>query len=154
MKQGIVMGLYLISLSAFSQENTVAAGNTASGGNGSATYSLGQIVYEQQDGSSGSLNQGVQQPYELFTVSIVETTLLNLTVYPNPSVQQVTLSLGELPTSPYTYALIDYQGRMIQSDEISEQHTQIDLTECAKATYLLRIMDKQTIVSVIEIIKN
>lgn len=150
----IMMSGSVISSLGWSQVNTVSSGGTAIGSNGSATYSVGQVVYEEVSGSNASLNQGVQQPFELFTANIIESTLVSLSVYPNPTVQQLTLAFGEQPKESYSYALFDYQGRLIMTDQVSEPQTIIDLGECANASYLLHVMDHQATVAVIEIIKN
>lgn len=150
----LLMSCSVISFAGWSQANTVSSGGTAPGGNGSATYSVGQVVYEEVSGSNAALIQGVQQPFELFTVNIIESELVSLSVYPNPTVQQLTLSFGEQPKEAFSYALFDYQGRLIMTDQVSEQQTIIDLGECANASYVLHVMDHQSTVAVIEIIKN
>ena len=47
------------------QENTTAAGGEATGSGGTASYSVGQVVYTTVTGTNGSVAQGVQHPYEI-----------------------------------------------------------------------------------------
>lgn len=154
MKTSFFISCLILSSVAISQENTVSSGGTATGGNGSATYSVGQVFYAYVNGSNATLNQGVQQPLELFTASVVESTLVSLAVYPNPTVQQLTIAFDEQPQGSYSYALFDYQGKLLLTEKVTEKQTTIDLAEFAVATYLLRVMDHQKTVAVVEIIKN
>src|ERR1700722_13288963 len=78
----------------YAQQDADAAGGDASGSGGTASYSIGQVVYTYVAGSSGSSNQGVQQPYEFFfPAGITETKgiSLSMTVYPNPTQALVNL---------------------------------------------------------------
>ena len=69
------------------QESVNGSGGEATGTGGTASYSLGQVVYTTNTGTNGSVVQGVQQPYEISTtLGINETSInLELSVYPNPT---------------------------------------------------------------------
>ena len=51
------------------QQAITATGGNASGSGGTVAYSVGQIIYATNTGTTGSVAQGVHQPYE---ISIVE----------------------------------------------------------------------------------
>ena len=69
-----------------------ATGRDASGSGGTAAYSLGQVVYTTNSGTSATVSQGVQQAYEIFTIGIKETELnISLSVFPNPTIYNLTL---------------------------------------------------------------
>ena len=69
----------------YAQQATTASGGDASGSGGSVVYSVGQIVYTTNTGTTGSVLQGVQQPYETSISGLNETGInLNLSAYPNP----------------------------------------------------------------------
>ncbi|MEQ9147218.1 MAG: hypothetical protein RLP13_03000 [Cytophagales bacterium] len=65
--------LTLLGLSLFlsgyisAQESVSSSGNTISGSNGSISYSLGQTIYISYSGTSGEINEGVQQPFEFLS---------------------------------------------------------------------------------------
>ncbi|MCB0409870.1 MAG: hypothetical protein KDD29_06595, partial [Flavobacteriales bacterium] len=66
MKKIIFITLQILICSiVFAQENTVSSGGDALGVGGSASYSVGQVVYTTHTGVNGSIAQGVQQPYEI-----------------------------------------------------------------------------------------
>ena len=47
------------------QEAVSAAGGNASGSGGTASYTIGQVAYTTNSSASGTITQGVQQPYEI-----------------------------------------------------------------------------------------
>ena len=52
------------------QEAIPATGGEASGSGGSASYTVGQVVYTTNVGTNGnSVAEGVQQPYEISVVT-------------------------------------------------------------------------------------
>jgi hypothetical protein len=66
----ILLSTLTFSLSTIhAQEAIPAGGGNASGSGGSASYSVGQVVYTTNTGTNGSAAQGVQQPYEISVVS-------------------------------------------------------------------------------------
>ncbi len=77
------------------QESTNASGGDATGTGGTASYSVGQVVYTTNTGSTGSVAQGVQHAYEIFTLGIKETELnISLTAFPNPTTENLTLQIS------------------------------------------------------------
>ena len=63
-----------------------ASGGDATGSGGSVAYIVGQIVYTTHTGTTGSVSQGVEQAYEISSVSIKETSLnISMSVFPNPT---------------------------------------------------------------------
>ena len=98
------------------QESPTATGGEATGTGGTASYSVGQVVYTTNTGTNGSVAQGVQQPYEISTtVGINETTInLELSVYPNPTINYLTLKVEK--TEGLTFQLYDLQGKVIESN--------------------------------------
>ena len=83
------------------QQATTTSGGNASGSGGSASYSVGQVVYTTNTGAGGSVSQGVQQPYEISIVSGIEEQGITLTctAYPNPTTDYLTLKIdGDVQT--------------------------------------------------------
>jgi hypothetical protein len=77
------------------QESVNASGGDATGTSGTVAYSVGQVVYTSNTGSTGSVAQGVQQSYEIFMVGIKETELnISLSVFPNPTSDNLTLQIS------------------------------------------------------------
>ncbi|NJK86375.1 MAG: T9SS C-terminal target domain-containing protein, partial [Bacteroidales bacterium] len=54
------------------QESINAAGGNASGAGGSVSWSSGQVTYQTNSGTTGSIAEGVQQPYEISVVTALD----------------------------------------------------------------------------------
>lgn len=138
------------------QNNSVTSGSTATGASGTATYTIGQIDYKTITGTNGTITQGVQQAFEIVTLSASDVPQIQLlaTVYPNPTVQNVTLFIQEYDLTHLAYELFDLQGRTISKRKISENETQIEMVWLASAHYFLKITDNHKEVKTFKIIKK
>ena len=136
------------------QESPTATGGEATGVGGTVSYSLGQVVYTTNTGSNGSVEQGVQQPYEISaTVGINESSIsLEMSVYPNPTTNYLTLKV-EI-TKNLSYQLFDMQGKVIVSKKITDNTTTVVMENLPTATYLLKVTDSNKTVKTFKIIKN
>jgi len=149
----LIFGLYSLQ----AQEAILATGGEASGG-GSASYTLGQVVYTMQTGTNGnSVAQGVQQPYEISVVSgIKETEGINLeySVYPNPTTNYLILEIEDDVQTQYIASLYDMNGKLLKSKNITADKTKITTNDLAPATYFLKITDNEKIIKSFKIIKK
>jgi hypothetical protein len=143
-------------MQAQAQKDVMAAGGNATGSGGSASYSVGQVVYTTATGTNGSANQGVQQPYEIFVVGVDKNPGINLqvTVYPNPASVQVTLNIGSLDPENLVYLLYDLQGKKLESQNIRSELTVIPVANLLPGTYILKVLDSQSLLRTFKIIKN
>tara|TARA_B100000780_G_scaffold223758_1_gene162911 strand:+ start:284 stop:766 length:483 start_codon:yes stop_codon:yes gene_type:complete len=138
------------------QQNLVAAGGEATGSGGSTSYTLGQVAYTTSTGTNGSVAQGVQQPYEIYTVGINETELtISLSVFPNPTVDNLTLQISDYNNEQLSYQLYDMQGRLLNTGNVTADQTEINTSSLAAATYFLNVVtQKNRKVQSFKIIKN
>jgi hypothetical protein len=145
----LLLGLGLIGLQA--QESVNVTGGNASGSGGSASYSVGQVVYTTNTGTNGSVAQGVHQPYEISVVTgIEEAKGINLTVtaYPNPTTDYLELKVYPVGNSnrvesekltDLSYQLYDMTGKLLQNKKLTGTETQIDMSNYVPATYFVRV---------------
>ena len=152
----IVTVLLLSTHLIYSQETIPTSGGDATGTGGSASYSVGQIVYTTHTGSNGSISQGVQQSYEIFTLSNASLSTVNLsaTTYPNPTSDYVVLAISDINLTDLSYALYDIQGRPIAKATISSKDTQIDMHSLSAGTYLLNVNQNNQKLKSFKIIKK
>ena len=151
----LLLGLGLTGLHA--QESVNATGGDASGSGGSASYSVGQVVYTTNTGTNGSVAEGVQQAYEISVVTeIEEATGINLSVkaYPNPTANYLTLSVEEFDISNLSYQLYDMQGKLLQKETITSNQTSIDMNNLVPASYFVKVTQNNTEVKTFKIIKK
>ena len=136
------------------QETVTTTGGEASGTGGTASYSVGQVVYTTATGTNGSVAQGVQQPYEISTtVGIKETSInLELSVYPNPTTDYLTLKVADFET--LNFQLIDLQGKIIENKKVTASNTTIKMGALPKAVYFLNVTKGNQLIKTFKVIKN
>lgn len=140
----------------YAQQTISATGGDATGSGGSSSYSVGQMVYTTHTGSNGSISQGVQQSYEIFTLSNTTLSTVNLTAitYPNPTSDYVVLAISDINLTDLSYALFDIQGKPIAQATISSKDTQIDMHSLSAGTYLLNVNQNNQKLKSFKIIKK
>lgn len=136
--------LLSIGISVQAQQATTTTGGDASGSGGTVAYSVGQVVYTTNTGSTGSVAQGVQQAYEIFTVGIKETELnILLTAFPNPTTENLTLQISDYNNEKLSYQLFDMQGKQLSNGQIVAQQTQINMNSLPTATYFVNVVNQE-----------
>ena len=145
-----------LGLTAQAQQATTATGSDASGSGGTVAYSVGQIVYTTNTGTNGSVAQGVQQPYEISIVLGIDNHTINLelTAYPNPTTNFLTLNVGNAELSTLNFQLYDILGKLIESRKIISSSETIAIENLPPATYFLKITNNNNEVKPFKIIKN
>ncbi|PCI93603.1 MAG: hypothetical protein COB15_16080 [Flavobacteriales bacterium] len=138
------------------QESPTASGGEATGTGGTASYSLGQVVYTTATGTNGSVAQGVQQPFEIsVTTGVNETTInLEMSVYPNPTTNYLQLKVDSEKLDNLNFQLIDLQGKVIDNKKLSSTTTSINVESLPKAIYFLNVVKNNQIVKTFKVIKN
>ena len=145
-----------LGLTAQAQQATTATGGDASGSGGAVAYSVGQIVYTTNTGTTGSVAQGVQQAYEISIVTGLEDTQisLNMQAYPNPTTDYLTLNVGNFELSTLNFQLYDISGKLIESRKIISSTETIAMGNLSSATYFLKVSNNNNEVKSFKIIKN
>ena len=138
------------------QESANASGGDATGSGGTVAYSVGQVVYTTHTGSTGTVAQGVQQPYEISVVLGIENSLIDLdiTAYPNPTTHFLTLNIGNALSETLHFQLCDLGGKIIERRKITNRTETINMENLATATYLLKVSNANNEVKIFKIIKN
>ena len=126
------------------QESTNATGGDATGSGGTAAYSVGQVVYTTNTDALGTVSQGVQQAYEIFTVGIKETELnISLSVFPNPTADNLTLQISNYNNEKLSYQLFDMQGKLVNNGQVTAEQTQINTASLPPATYFTNVVNQE-----------
>ena len=144
------------------QTRVIATGGNTSGSGGSMSYSVGRVVYQIHTGTNGSVAEGVQQPYEISGVTVLEEAKninLLVTAYPNPTIDYLTLSIDEdVKTSRnlslMSYQLYDMNGKLLQNQKITSNQTSIVMSNLLPATYFVKVIHGNKDVKTFKIIKN
>jgi hypothetical protein len=139
------------------QESPTATGGNASGSTGSLSYSVGQVVYQTYTGISGSVAQGVQQPFEISVITGIEEAKgisLMISAYPNPTTDFLTLKVENFELSNLHFQLFDMNGKLLQNEKITGNETNIAMSNLVPATYFVKVIQGKKEVKTFKIIKN
>ncbi len=151
----LLLGLMPAGLQA--QENINVTGGNASGSGGSVSYSVGQVFYTTSTGVNGSAAQGVQQPLEISVVTELEEAKginLNLSAYPNPVTDILTLNVADFDATKLSYQLCDMSGKLLETKKLEGKQTSIVMTSLVPATYFLIVTASNKELKIFKIIKN
>lgn len=138
------------------QQSTNASGGNATGAGGSASYSVGQVAYTYVSGTSGSSNQGVQQPYEFFVtgIDVQKDITLAMTVFPNPVQSTLNLKVENQDLENLSYQVYDVNGQLLLNEKVSSTLTSVPMQSYSAGTYLLKVINKQKALKTFTLIKN
>ncbi|AWM14594.1 T9SS type A sorting domain-containing protein [Flavobacterium sp. NRK F10] len=148
---------YLGISNCFAQQSPTSSGGDLTGTTGSVSYSVGQIDYNTNSGSNGYTIEGVQQPYEISEVLATENfseLITNVSIYPNPSTDILTLKMTNSENLSLNFKLVDINGKVIKSDKIASDITEIAVSDLPSAVYFLQISDQNKEVKTYKIIKH
>ena len=139
-KLPVLLGLaLLITGLSQAQESKSTAQN-----NGTTTYTVGEVVYTTYTESNGNVEQGVQHAYEISPLSIDKEELHSvLSVFPNPTVNYLTLEVSNLGDKQLVYQLFDMQGKMLSNGKVEEQLTYISMNGLPTSTYFVHVLNQE-----------
>lgn len=149
----IVLGLTGLN----AQEVIPASGGNATGAGGSVSYTVGQIMNNTNQGTNGSVAEGVQQPFEISVVTGIEDItgiVLSTSIYPNPTSDYLTLRVEDYDGMNLSYQLFDVNGRLLENIKVTGSETTISMVQFSPGAYFLKILDSNKDIKTFKIIKN
>jgi len=159
MKRTFIHGFFLILCTAVqvnAQKTVLTAGSNATGSNGSASYSIGQIDFTSK-GTNNQIMEGVQQAYEIITLSTTETSgsdKKDILLYPNPFKDFIFLDFTTNDYRNSEYQLFDSSGKLLKEDKIKESKSEFNFSALPSAMYIIRINQNGKNIKTFKIIKK
>jgi hypothetical protein len=154
-KQFITISFILSGIVSYGQTSVNTAGGEVKNASGSVSYSIGQVAYTSVSNSNGSVSQGVQQVYHISTLNVEEKVFnFSLSVYPNPTQDNLNLRVGNYRQEQMVYRLLDSGGKLLSEAKMQGQETIIDMQHFATATYFVEVHHENKKVQTFKIIKN
>lgn len=151
--------LLLFSLLSFvvnSQSSISTLGGNISNTEGSVSFTIGLLDYVNQSNTNGSIHQGVQQPFEWFTVvSVEESTFSNgVSIFPNPTRGEIIVHLNSTENA-VNARVYDALGKFIFSQTLSSPQNRMELSALANGAYYIHLNAENGLQNeVIKIIKT
>jgi hypothetical protein len=140
-----------------SQKIVASSGDNVSGIGGTVSYTVGQVLYTTNTGTTGTIAQGVQQPYEIIPISGIAENLnisVKCAVFPNPAENFLALKLENWETKNFSYQLTDLNGKILQSNNLESNESLISLENLLPSIYFLNVIQENTTIKTFKIIKK
>ena len=150
----LLISLLLLAFGGLQAQQTVpTSGGEASGGNGSISYSIGQVLYTTSVGSNGNtVAKGVQQPYEISITNDFDITI-DIKIYPNPTLDDIIIETDNSSLLKQSYIIYDVQGKLISKNEMPSSKTIINMSNFSNGVYFIEVSDTEKKLKVFKIIK-
>lgn len=154
-KTALVIGITIPAIF-FSQNSINSSGGIASGSGGRIDYSAGQIFQSFISTSNFTISEGVHQPFEISTLGASETEELSLEImiYPNPTVADVTLKTGSLSLNQLEYQIYDQSGKLLSRKAVLSNKSLITMSSLTSGIYILKVSDQAKLLKTFKIIKK
>jgi len=141
------------------QSAVLTAGGEADGSGGSFSYSVGQVAYTHFGGEDGSISLGVQQPYVTIIIGTDNPgSEITANVFPNPANATIHLEMGQYDESfssgKLFFELFDTEGKLLSSDEITSNITNVPVQHLSNGLYLLRVRQEGQEIKTFKIFKT
>ncbi len=155
MLKTILFLFLLICLNLNAQNNITSGGIDIKGEGGNVSQSIGQINYTTISSDEGKVSQGVIQVWEITVISGMEVKNIELycNAYPNPVLNSLSLLVENFEEANFNYQLVDLNGRIISMAQITDKISSIDMSSLVPATYIVQVIDKNTILKSFKIVK-
>lgn len=148
----LLIGVFSLT-TAFAQESINASGASSTSSSGSFSYSIGQVVNSSANGTNGSINQGVQQPYEFEIITGVQHTEIEMALFPNPAMEQLQLTISATNTENYSIQLFDAQGKLVLSNSKIQPVNTIPVADFISGIYFLSVYEHSMLVKSYRIVR-
>ena len=150
----LTAAIALFSLQMSAQSSIVATGGEATGNGGSVSFSVGQIAVQSNGDGTTTISEGVQQPYEISVVGVDDypTITLNATVYPNPTLGNLQLTMNNLQLKGEV-RVYDTNGKYLFMKKIENETTFFDLSDYAPGIYYLNVYSGKQMLKSFKVVK-
>lgn len=150
----LILGIF--TSKPYAQETTLSTGADYSNSNGSISFSIGQTTFNSNENTSGLESQGIQQPFEIYLItnSIKDQSIYDISLYPNPTTDQIFLETKSSQDQIIQIQLYNMEGKLILNNEINDEKAKIDFSNYTSGQYLIKIKNSNNKTQSFNIIKN
>jgi len=152
-----VIGIIMTNL-AFSQtaspELVSSAGDSFNNTSYQLDWSIGECITATHSAGSYVITQGFHQ--NSYVVTSVEDlrTDISISVYPNPTTDFISLKIESSKVEDMQYTITDFSGRVLQTDNFTDDIEQINFSNYAAGTYFISVTENNQLIKSFKIIKN
>lgn len=150
--------MVVLQLPLLAQQSSLSGGGSGFGSGGVMEFSVGQVAFNSITQSGFQLNEGVQQPFELYTVTQMTDVAVKIEaiLYPNPAAEYVLMTIkdAEYNNLNLRYRLQDMNGKIVTASSLVGMETLIPLSGMQNGSYSLVIFQNERQIQQFKIIKN
>lgn len=84
----------LVRAQSFTPDVIGSAGTFATSASGSMSWTIGEVMTETYSSAGNFFTQGFHQPDTSFVISVIENSQPNISVYPNPIIDNVVIDFS------------------------------------------------------------
>lgn len=109
------------------------------------SWTIGEVMTETYSSANNFFTQGFHQPDTSLVIAVVETPQQNISVFPNPIIDNVIIDFSGASGS-YSVEIFDMQGQSLRKELISLNQKQVNIAfrEFANGVYILNLINKET----------
>lgn len=139
----------------FGQAGIVTTGSNVTGASGSVSYSVGQVFYLTHESTTGTVHEGLQQAYEIFTVDIPGiVNEFDITVFPNPALDHLVIRAVETEGKNFRYQIYNTSGQLVFANDLNGTETNIQVEMLQPSTYFIHILSGNETIKTFKLIKH
>lgn len=148
--------LFLFAVAVQGQETVPATGGSGTGTGGYIAYTVGQVAFNVLTGTNGFIIQGIQQPFEISTVTGIqeENISLDFLVYPNPTSGLLRLIISAPDPENYRFQLFNLNGVLLLNSKITDRETEVSMEQLLPSVYFIRVLRGSIEVKIFKIVKK
>ena len=137
-----------------SPELVSSSGDSFSNATYQLDWSVGECVTATHSAGDYVITQGFHQnTYVITTVEDLRAEI-EMTVYPNPTSDFISLKVESSKAENMRYTIIDFTGKVLQISDFSSDIEQINFSNYAVGTYFISVMENNQLIKSFQIIKN
>jgi len=117
-------------------------------------WSVGECVTATHSAGDYVITQGFHQ--NTYVITSVEDLRpeIEMTVYPNPTSDFISLKVESSKVEDLQYSITDFSGKVLQTENFAGDIEQINFSSYANGTYLISISQNNQLIKSFQIIKN
>jgi hypothetical protein len=137
------------------QQVVATAGSTLGNANGSISYTIGEGVAQTLTQRDKTLTQGFHQTtMSVSILSEMKDLDFSISVFPNPTSDELTLRLTKENVSGLQYLLFDINGKLISQKKLVSSETKVPVDQLTEGFYFLKVQDGIRELKTFKIIKE
>jgi len=152
----LVIGIIMTSLATSqtaSPELVSSAGDSFNNTSYQLDWSIGECITATHSAGSYVITQGLHQSSYDIATEIDLAQDINITVYPNPTSDLISLS-GFQTLSGLHVRITDINGKVLQQAEVTNETEQLNFSNYAAGTYFISVTENNQLIKSFKIIKN